>query len=73
MEDDKVDLAKDLMSSSGGKIILPTDVIIADKFAEDAKTDTVQSGDVPDGWMVRPSQTLNPCPNQPYWTLLLGT
>ena len=54
VEDDKVDLAKDLMSSSGGKIILPTDVIIADKFAEDAKTDTVQSGDVPDGWMVRP-------------------
>jgi phosphoglycerate kinase len=51
VEDDKVDLAKDLMSSSGGKIILPTDVIIADKFAEDAKTDTVQSGDVPDGWM----------------------
>jgi Phosphoglycerate kinase len=58
VEDDKVDLAKELMSSSGGKIILPTDVIIADKFAEDAKTDTVQSGDVPDGWMVRPRTPL---------------
>lgn len=48
-----MDLAKDLLESAGGKIILPTDVLIADKFAEDAKTDTVQAGDVPDGWMVR--------------------
>ena len=63
-----MDLAKDLMSSSGGKIILPTDVIIADKFAEDAKTDTVQSGDVPDGWMVRPASHLTSCAR-----LLLGT
>jgi phosphoglycerate kinase len=51
VEDDKVDLAKELLQSAGDKIILPTDVIIADKFAEDAKTDTVQTGDVPDGWM----------------------
>jgi phosphoglycerate kinase len=53
VEDDKVELADGLMKEAGGKIILPSDVIIADKFAEDAKTDTVQSGDVPDGWMVR--------------------
>ncbi len=53
VEDDKVDLAKELLKSAGDKIILPTDVIVADKFAEDAKTDTVQTGDVPDGWMVR--------------------
>jgi phosphoglycerate kinase len=51
VEDDKVELADGLMKEAGGKIILPSDVIIADKFAEDAKTDTVQSGDVPDGWM----------------------
>ncbi len=48
-----MDLAKELLKSAGDKIILPTDVIVADKFAEDAKTDTVQTGDVPDGWMVR--------------------
>ena len=53
VEDDKVDLAKELLASAGGKILLPTDVLIADKFAEDAKTDTVQAGEVPDGWMVR--------------------
>jgi len=51
VEDDKVDLAKELLASAGDKILLPTDVLIADKFDESANTDTVKSGDVPDGWM----------------------
>ena len=37
----------------GDRIILPTDVLIADKFAPDANTKVVQSGEIPDGWMVR--------------------
>lgn len=49
----QVDLAKELMQSAGDKIVLPTDVLVADKFDENAETKTVQSGDVPDGWMVR--------------------
>lgn len=37
----------------GDRIVLPTDVLIADKFAEDAATKVVKSGEIPDGWMVR--------------------
>ena len=41
VEDDKIELAKELMASAeakGVKLLLPTDVIVADKFAEDAAT-----------------------------------
>jgi len=31
--------------------LLPTDVIIADKFAPDAEAKTVSINDIPDGWM----------------------
>ena len=53
VEDDKIELAKSLEAESGGKILLPTDVVIADKFAEDAQTKVVKSGEIPDGWLVR--------------------
>lgn len=35
------------------EFILPTDVIIADKFAEDAESKVVSVDQIPDGWMVR--------------------
>ena len=53
VEDDKIELAKKLEAESGGKIVIPTDVVIADKFAEDAQTKVVKSGEIPDGWLVR--------------------
>jgi 3-phosphoglycerate kinase len=33
------------------ELILPTDVVVADKFAPDAKTQTVSVEAIPDGWM----------------------
>lgn len=54
VEDDKLDLAKELMAKAAAKgceFLLPTDVIIADKFAEDANTKTVSVNEIPDGWM----------------------
>lgn len=51
VEDDKLDLAQELMAKFGDRIVLPTDVLIADKFAEDAATKVVKSGEIPDGWM----------------------
>ena len=33
------------------ELILPTDVIIADKFAADAESKVVPVGEIPDGWM----------------------
>ena len=54
VEEDKIDLAKELeakAAAKGVKIILPTDVVVADKFAPDANTQIVPSTAIPDGWM----------------------
>jgi len=54
VENDKLDLAKSLEAKAkekGVEIIFPTDVIIADNFAEDANTQTVTVDNIPNGWM----------------------
>lgn len=54
VEEDKLDLARSLIESAkkkGVEFILPTDVIIADKFAADANTKVVSIDAIPDGWM----------------------
>lgn len=54
VEDDKLDLAKELLSKAKDKnvnIILPTDSTIADKFANDANIKSADNNDIPDGWM----------------------
>jgi phosphoglycerate kinase len=35
------------------QLLLPTDVVIADKFDPNANTQTVSADKIPDGWMVR--------------------
>jgi phosphoglycerate kinase len=53
VEDTALDMARDLLAKSGGKLVLPTDGVIADDFKDDANTQTVPaSADVPDGWQV---------------------
>ncbi len=52
-EDDKLVLARDLMrrmDEKGVKYYLPVDSVIGDKFGNDANTQIVPSGEVPDGW-----------------------
>ena len=52
-EDDKLDLARELMQrmeQKGVKYYLPVDSVIGDKFGNDANTQIVPSGEVPDGW-----------------------
>jgi phosphoglycerate kinase len=54
VEDDKIELAQQLekiAASKGVKIILPSEVIVADKFAPDANTQVVSVDAIPDGWM----------------------
>lgn len=54
VEDDKLELAKELeemAKKKGVKLVLPTDVVVADKFAEDAQNKVVSVEDIPDGWM----------------------
>ena len=53
VEKDKIELAKELLEKAakkGVKVVLPVDLVIADKFAADAKTQTVDVDKVPDGW-----------------------
>lgn len=54
VEEDKLELARALEAKAkekGVAFLLPTDVIIADKFAPDAEAKTVSINDIPDGWM----------------------
>ncbi|MEG4497115.1 phosphoglycerate kinase [Microcoleus sp. F10-C6] len=54
VEDDKLELAKSLEAKAkerGVAFLLPTDVVVADKFAADANTQTVPVESIPDGWM----------------------
>jgi phosphoglycerate kinase len=54
VEDDFLELAKSLEAKAkekGVKLLLPTDVVLADKFAPDANTQTVSVENIPDGWM----------------------
>jgi phosphoglycerate kinase len=53
VEDDKLDLAKSIMQKArekGVHIILPTDVVIADKFSNDAQTRIVPVNEIPNHW-----------------------
>lgn len=52
VEIEVLEVAKELMANSEGKIILPVDVVIADAFNAEAKSKTVKLGDVPAGWRI---------------------
>lgn len=52
VEPDKVDLAKDLLARSGGKLVLPVDVVIADAFSAEAERQVVPVDQVPAKWRI---------------------
>ncbi|KAK2972035.1 hypothetical protein RJ640_005055 [Escallonia rubra] len=54
VEEDKLELATTLLKKAKAKgvsLLLPTDVIVADKFAPDANSKVVPASAIPDGWM----------------------
>jgi phosphoglycerate kinase len=51
LEGDMIDTCKRLLADAGGKIVLPADVVIADRFAADAATETVLVADMREGWL----------------------
>jgi len=54
VEDDFVDTAKEVLAKAeklGKKILLPSDIVIADKFDAEAQTKIVSADAIPDGWM----------------------
>ena len=48
LEAEQVDTCRELLDS--GKIVLPVDIVVADAFAADAQTRTVEVDAIPDGW-----------------------
>ena len=54
VEADKIELAKELMAKAevtGTQRLLPTDLVVADKFAADANFKVVADSEIPKGWM----------------------
>ncbi|MBM6753673.1 phosphoglycerate kinase [Lactobacillus alvi] len=50
VEKDKIDVAKEILTKAGDKLVLPVDNVVANKFANDADSKVVE-GDIEDGWM----------------------
>jgi phosphoglycerate kinase len=48
LEGDQIDTCRTLLET--GKIVLASDVVVADDFSADAKTQTVSADAIPDGW-----------------------
>jgi len=54
VEEDKLDLAREVLKQAdakGVKLYLPKDAVVADQFANDAKTAVAPSNAIEDGWM----------------------
>jgi len=52
VEDEVLDVARELVKEGGQKLHLPVDVVIADKFEDGAAKKVVPTGPVPDGWRI---------------------
>ena len=50
VEEDKVELAKELIDAGGSKLILPTDTHCGDAFSSDCNKQVVRGGEIPDGF-----------------------
>jgi phosphoglycerate kinase len=51
VEEDKVELARQLLGKAAGKLVLPIDCVVAHEFTNDAERRTVDIDSIPDGWM----------------------
>jgi phosphoglycerate kinase len=52
VEDDKLDEARTLISKAGSKLILPVDVVVANRMDQEAQKRTVSVDAVPFGWRI---------------------
>jgi phosphoglycerate kinase len=49
--DDYIEEAKRLLGEAEGRLVLPSDVVVAEKMEEDADTRTVGVEEIPSGWI----------------------
>jgi phosphoglycerate kinase len=52
VEEDQLDAAAAVMADAGSRLLLPTDVVVADAFDAGASAQTVAADSVPDGWRI---------------------
>lgn len=52
IEESAVATAKELLQGSDERLMLPTDMLLADAFDNDAQRQTLPTGDVPAGWRI---------------------
>jgi phosphoglycerate kinase len=50
LESEMIDTCKRLLAEAGEKIMLPSDIVVADDFSAEANTRTVPASEIPDGW-----------------------
>jgi len=52
VEDEALETARELLGQASGKLHLPVDMVIADKFDNEASQKTLPVGPVPEGWRI---------------------
>jgi phosphoglycerate kinase len=52
VEDEALETARNLMAQAGDKLLLPVDAVVANAFANDAASMTVDVEHVPEGWRI---------------------
>jgi phosphoglycerate kinase len=52
VENDAIQQARELLGCCSGKLMLPIDVVVADSFSNDAKSEVVSVGNVKPGWRI---------------------
>jgi phosphoglycerate kinase len=50
LETDQIEYCQKLLADSGDKIVLPSDIVVADDFSPDANVQTVSAAAIPHGW-----------------------
>ncbi|MBE9373462.1 phosphoglycerate kinase [Saccharopolyspora sp. HNM0983] len=51
VQEDQIESTRALLAEHGDKLVLPVDVVVADRFAADADHRVVSAEAIPDGWM----------------------
>jgi phosphoglycerate kinase len=51
LQEDQIETCRNLLAENGDKIVLPTDVVIADAFSADAAIQIVSADGILDGWL----------------------
>src|SRR5690606_27980950 len=51
VEDDRLEMASALLARAGDKLVLPSDVVVAERMEAGAETRTVPIDSIPNGWM----------------------